>query len=173
MEIERKFIPDKLPDNLDKYPYQRIEQAYISSNPVIRIRHKTDYNPETGNADTHYILTVKSSGMMARQEFELELSEDSYLNLRTKISGNIISKKRYVIPLDKGLKLELDIFEGVFDGLIIGEIEFPSEEMAKKYTPPAYLAEEVTYDTRFHNSTLSNMSEGEISDLIFWIHKHN
>lgn len=173
MEIERKFIPDTILENLSAYPCQLIEQAYISSDPVIRIRKKSIYDTSNDTTDTRHILTVKSSGMMARQEFELDISEASYNNLKNKVSGNIITKHRYIIPLDSTLKLEFDVFDGVFKGLIIAEIEFPTEEMAKKYTPPAYLSEEVTYDTRFHNSTLSTMSKNEISDLISWVHKHN
>lgn len=173
MEIERKFIPDALFENLDSYPCQLIEQAYISSEPVIRIRRKTTYDNSQAITDNRYILTVKSSGMMARQEFELDISEASYNNLKNKVSGNIITKHRYIIPLDSSLTLEFDVFDGAFKGLMIAEIEFPTEDMAKKYTPPAYLAEEVTYDTRFHNSTLRTMSESEISDLISWVQKHN
>ena len=103
--------------------------------------------------------------MMTRQEYELDIDKAAYENLLKKAEGNIITKNRYIIPLDNSLILELDIFKGIFDGLIMGEIEFPDEETAKKYTPPAYISEEVTYDKRFHNSNMSSMSHEEISDL--------
>ena len=38
MEIERKFLFHKLPDQLDTYPHYGIEQAYVTTNPVIRVR---------------------------------------------------------------------------------------------------------------------------------------
>lgn len=38
MEIERKFLVKKLPDNLEQYEYRQIEQAYLNTNPVVRIR---------------------------------------------------------------------------------------------------------------------------------------
>ena len=41
MEIERKFLFHKLPDQLDTYPHYGIEQAYVTTNPVIRVRKKT------------------------------------------------------------------------------------------------------------------------------------
>jgi CYTH domain-containing protein len=171
MEIERKFIPHNLPYKLSEFDCVRLEQAYISTNPVIRVRQKSftragDSKPESDS----YVLTVKSSGMMSRQEFELDLEEESYRRLLSKAEGNIISKHRYFIPLDGGLTLELDIFDGIFEGLTIGEIEFPNEEAAKKYTPPEFLSEEVTFDTRFHNSSLSVMTKADISDLISGIH---
>jgi len=37
----------------------------------------------------------------------------------------VIAKTRYKIPLNQGLTLELDLFEGLFDGLVMGEVEFP------------------------------------------------
>ena len=40
MEIERKFLFHKLPDQLDTYPHYGIEQAYVTTNPVIRVRRK-------------------------------------------------------------------------------------------------------------------------------------
>lgn len=175
MEIERKFIPGKLPVPIGEYDCLIMEQAYISTEPVIRIRKKVllpaDKNRTASNSSAAYVLTVKSEGLLTRQEYELDISADSYRHLLTKTEGNIISKRRYLIPLDGGLTLELDIFQGAFEGLIIGEIEFPDEESAKQYTPPAYLTEEVTYDSRFHNSTMSAMQERDISDLISWIHK--
>ena len=40
MEIERKFLFHKLPDQLDTYPHYGIEQAYVTTNPVIRYARK-------------------------------------------------------------------------------------------------------------------------------------
>ncbi len=169
MEIERKYLVKDLPFNLDEYPCYAMEQAYIFTNPVIRVRRKSTITVSKDYVDT-YILTVKSSGMLSRQEFELELEKDAYDNLIKKAEGNIISKKRYLLPLDANLTLELDIFDGVFNGLVIGEIEFPDEETSKKYNPPEYLFREVTFDSRFHNSTLSSMSPDDISDLLVSLH---
>ena len=55
MEIERKFLLRKIPENLDSYPYHLIEQAYLCVTPVIRIRRQDD----------EYYLTYKGSGMMS------------------------------------------------------------------------------------------------------------
>ena len=42
MEIERKFVPVKLPDNLESYPHTRIEQGYLCTAPVVRVRRDGD-----------------------------------------------------------------------------------------------------------------------------------
>ena len=40
MEIERKFLIKKelLPAELESYPFHEIEQGYLCTNPVVRIR---------------------------------------------------------------------------------------------------------------------------------------
>lgn len=169
MEIERKFLLKKLPDRLDTYTCYSMEQAYITTSPVIRVRKKTDITGGVNGA-CRYILTIKSKGFLSREEYEIDLDEEGYNNVLAKAEGNIIQKNRYVIPLDNNLKLELDLFKGKFDGLVLGEIEFPNEEAAKNYTPPEYFSEEVTYDRRFSNSSMSKMEESEISELIALMH---
>lgn len=38
MEIERKFLIRQLPEHLEQYPCLQIEQGYLCTNPVVRIR---------------------------------------------------------------------------------------------------------------------------------------
>ncbi len=145
MEIERKFLPKSLPDNLSEYPFHQIEQGYLNTDPVIRIRRE----------DEDYYLTYKSKGLLAREEYNLPLTKEAYLHLLPKIDGRLIAKKRYLIPLTSELTIELDIFEGELAPLILAEIEFTTEKEAKDFTPPKWLGEDVTYSTDYHNSILS------------------
>ena len=137
MEIERKFLPDMehLPFQPEDYPCRQIEQGYLCTEPVVRIRRDND----------KYFLTYKSKGLMVREEYNLPLTKPGYEHLLAKADGRIITKKRYVIPLEDDLKLELDIFEGDLAPLVIAEIEFPDEETAQGYQPPEWLGEDVTY----------------------------
>ena len=89
MEIERKFTIKELPANLESYPFHHIEQGYLNTSPVVRIRKEDD----------EYYLTYKGSGMLAREETNLILNHDAYYHLREKVDGQIISKRRYLIPL--------------------------------------------------------------------------
>lgn len=152
MEIERKYTIKELPSDLESYPCHLIEQAYLNTAPVIRIRKEDD----------SYYLTYKGSGLMAREEYNLPLNEESYYHLLEKADGRIITKKRYVIPLKQyqpedqnDLSIELDVFEGELAPLIIAEIEFPTKEMAEAFTAPKLFLEDVTFDPRYHNSNLS------------------
>ena len=38
MEIERKYLIHKLPEDLETYPRKKIQQAYLCTDPVVRIR---------------------------------------------------------------------------------------------------------------------------------------
>ena len=95
--------------------------------------------------------------MMARQEYNLPLSEQAYYHLREKVDGRLIQKKRYMIPLTDTLTIELDVFEGDLAPLVIAEVEFPDMDMANSFTPPEWFAEDVTFSPLYHNSTLSRM----------------
>ena len=154
MEIERKYLVKVLPENLAQYECLAIEQAYLCTEPVIRIRREND---------TFY-LTCKGGGMLARQECNLPMREEVYLHLLTKAEGTILSKKRYVIPLENGLKAELDVFSGTWEGTVIVEVEFPDLAAAQAFTPPEWFGEEVTYDGRYHNSWMSTHTPRDASD---------
>ena len=60
-----------------------------------------------------------------------------------------------VIPEKDGLFIELDVFHGEYEGVLLAEVEFPTEEAANAYTAPDWFGEDVTYSTRYHNSTMS------------------
>ena len=147
MEIERKFLIDKVPDSVDltKCKKREIEQAYLCTNPVIRPRRDQD----------DYYITYKGAGLLAREEYNLALNKEAYESLIKKCDGIILSKTRYEIPEKDNLTIELDIFKGVYEGLILAEVEFESIEQANAYIPPAWFGEDVTSNTNYSNSTLS------------------
>ena len=147
MEIERKFLIKKLPDNLTSYKARKIEQAYLCTDPVVRVRRDND----------DYYLTYKSKGMIVREEYNLPLTKEAYGHLLAKADGNIITKTRYEIPEKDNLTIELDVFEGKFDGLLLAEVEFASEEEALGYIPPEWFGVDVSNSTKYHNSTLSRL----------------
>ena len=144
MEIERKFKVRQLPEQLEQYPRQRIEQAYLCTEPVVRVRRSND----------DYYLTYKGTGLLAREEYNLPLTEEAYRHLLSKADGNRIAKDRYCIPFG-GRTIELDVFDPPFAPLVIAEVEFGSEEDAAAFQPPAWFGEEVTYDPAYSNSNLS------------------
>lgn len=164
MEIERKYTIKKLPEDLSSYTCLHMEQAYLCTDPVVRIRKEND----------DYFLTYKGKGLLAREEANLPLHEEGFAHLLTKADGLIIQKDRYLIPIDEPnfdqkvlaelgveklpdnlqLKIELDIFKSP-SGLIMAEVEFPSVELANAYQMPDWFDEDVTSNKAYHNSNIS------------------
>ncbi len=153
MEIERKFLIKALPEALDRYVSHRIEQAYLCTNPVVRVRRQDD----------EFFLTYKGSGMLMREEYNLPLTQEGYEHLLQKADGTVIAKRRIVIPLETdGLNAELDLFEGSLRGLKIVEVEFPDQRTAESFVPPAWFGKDVTFIPDFHNSAMSRMSPEKV-----------
>lgn len=145
MEIERKYLVKTLPENLEQYPCKHIEQGYLNTDPVVRIRRSND----------KYTLTYKGEGLMVREEYNLPLNEQAFLHLREKADGILITKRRYLIPYADKYTIELDIFDGELAPLQLAEVEFETEEEANTFLPPDWFGEDVTFSDKYHNSTLS------------------
>lgn len=149
MEIERKFLIHNLPKDYKTYPHKELEQGYLSTNPVVRIR----------KSDNDYILTYKDSGLMIREEYNLPLTKEAYEHLKPKADGILIHKIRYRIPFQEKHTIELDVFLDELAPLILAEVEFSSREEAEAFVPPDWFGEDVTFSTKYHNSTLSQRKQ--------------
>lgn len=144
MEIERKFLVRRLPEDLEQYPKQRIEQAYLCTQPVVRVRRSND----------DYYLTYKGAGLLVREEYDLPLTAEAYRHLLDKADGHRIAKDRRRIPWNDHT-IELDVFDEPFAPLVLAEVEFATEGEASAFQPPDWFGKEVTYDPAYCNSSLS------------------
>lgn len=84
MEIERKFLikKEQLPKDLANCSFHKIEQGYLCTDPVVRIRRQDD----------EYYLTYKSKGLLSREEYNLPLTQESYEQSQPKADGIVISR---------------------------------------------------------------------------------
>jgi adenylate cyclase len=145
MEVERKFLVPEPPD-LAGTDSNEIEQGYLAvgAEGEVRLRRK-------GEA---LLLTAKRGAGMSRDEAEVELDGESFERLWPLTEGRRLHKRRHVIPRGD-LKIEVDVYEGDLEGLVVAEIEFASEEQARSFEPPGWIGEEVTGDRRYLNETLA------------------
>ena len=65
MEIERKYLVNEIPFDLEQLEKKKIAQGYLNTSPVVRIRRSND----------DYYLTYKGSGMMVREEYNLPINK--------------------------------------------------------------------------------------------------
>jgi adenylate cyclase len=146
MEVERKFLVSDPPD-LDEDTAEEIDQGYLAIGPEeeeVRLRRKGG----------KLFLTAKRGSGLTRDEAEAELDRDDFEQLWPLTEGKRLHKRRYVIPAGDRT-IELDVYSGDLEGLVVAEVEFPSEKAAGSFDPPDWLGREVTGDPAYLNETLA------------------
>lgn len=145
-EIERKFLV-KAGVNVESLgPTVRIVQGYLCSikERTVRVRIKGDKG----------FITIKGIGNdsgTTRYEWEKELPVSEVEELLKICEPGVIDKTRTQVKVGPHV-FEVDKFAGENMGLVVAEVELQDEH--EKFERPAWLAEEVTGDTKYYNSML-------------------
>lgn len=144
-EIERKFLVRSDDWRHAADGGERYRQGYLSTDAgrVVRVR----------AAGTKAWLTIKGSARgIVRDEYEYAIPiADADAMLDTLCRRPIIEKVRHRVPF-AGHVWEVDVFEGENAGLVIAEVELPSEETVVEL--PAWVGAEVSDDRRYSNAAL-------------------
>ncbi len=143
VEIERKFLvrDASVLDGDQGIPYR---QGYLSTDVdrTVRIR----------RAGQHAYVTIKGRSHGAtRAEFEYEIPLDDADALLALCLPPVIEKVRHRVD-HAGLVWEVDVFGGANDGLVVAEVELPSEDTVVDL--PSWVGDEVTGDPRYYNANL-------------------
>ena len=142
IEIERKFIFD--PEILEGLEGVEIKQGYLQTDKSKTVRVRI--------VGEKALLTIKGKTHgFSRQEFEYEIPYKDGIKL-IDLCDSVISKTRFNLELGKHT-WELDHFHGENKGLYLAEIELAHED--EKFTSPYWILEEVSDDSRYFNSYLS------------------
>jgi adenylate cyclase len=146
-EIERKFLVRDVPDDLEQHPHETIRQGYVSvsaDGTEARVR------DQSGS----YFLAVKSGSGEARTEVELPIPEKTFDSLWPLTRKQRVRKVRYHVP-HEDRTIEVDVYRRKLKGLVVAEVEFPDEEVARAFQPPDWFGEEVTGNEGFSNQNLA------------------
>jgi adenylate cyclase len=147
-EIERKFLVRNLPADLASYPSTEISQGYLVSlddGLQVRLRKKSE----------QYSLTYKRGLGNVREEREVALTAEQFATLWPATEGKRLIKTRYEIPFGDRV-VEIDLYGGKHDGLVVAEVEFDDEKSAIDFQPPTWLGDDVTGDPRYSNQLLAS-----------------
>lgn len=161
-EIERTWlvIQDKVPTSIFEDGGDAIDQGYITpinnDNPLTttyRLRKRKDA----------YFFTWKQGGPILRIEYEVHLTQEQFQVMWNMVGDQKLEKVRYVRKvydernpeLSEGYLIELDQFGGELEGLMLVEVEFDSEEAARRFVAPDWFGMDVTDDSRFSNYSLA------------------
>jgi adenylate cyclase len=146
-EIERKFLVQWLPDNLKRARHSVIEQGYLATEAAgrqVRLR-------KSGKATS---LTFKVGRGSHREEREVKVSAKQFATLWPGTAGRRLRKVRYELPWE-GLLIEVDIYRGRHEGLVVAEVEFPDTASCRRFEPPWWFGREVTGEKRYSNVRLA------------------
>lgn len=142
-EIERKFLVED-ESVFQNCRFDRIQQSYLfnEQNRSLRIRIKNNLA----------FMTIKGNQIgMTRDEFEYQIPIDDARQIIERFDLKLLSKKRYYLNVGN-LTWEIDVFDGKLSGLIVAEIEIPTENF--DFDIPDWVGEEVTFDSRYLNAEL-------------------
>ncbi len=143
IEIERKFLV--LGDEWRAAPAVYFSQGYLNRDRARTVRVRI--------AGNEAFLTVKGQSVGAtRAEFEYPIPVWDARELLALCEQPLIEKNRRKI-LHEGFVWEVDEFLGENLGLVVAEIELPTEDTV--FALPEWIGEEVTSDERYFNSNLS------------------
>lgn len=145
MEIERRFLVKgdhwRTLGNPCEY-----HQGYLSVEPdrVVRVRIVGD----------QAWLTLKAKVTdVSRHEFEYSIPKEDALTILDTMCPMQVKKQRTTIS-HAGHVWEVDEFFGANAGLVLAEIELPSEDTC--FDRPDWLGREITSDGRFTNAHLAH-----------------
>lgn len=143
VEIERKFLVQG--QGWCQGPGERLVQGYLNRDKARTVRVRV-----AGDAA---FLTIKGLSVGAtRAEFEYPIPLADAQALLALCEGPLIDKRRYKVPLGD-VVWEVDVFAGDNAGLVLAEVELPSEDAP--FARPHWLGDEVTHDARYFNSNLA------------------
>ena len=144
IEIERKFLLTGDGWRALGEPVL-LRQGYLCSDPVRTVRVRIE-----GEAG---VLTIKSKSVGATRgewEYPIPLQEAQEM-LDRLCERPLVEKYRRRIAY-AGFTWEVDEFLGENAGLVVAEIELPSEDAV--FDKPDWIGQEVTGDKRYYNSSL-------------------
>ncbi len=145
IEIERKFL-------VTGDAWRDATATYYSQGYLNRAKERT---VRVRIAGEEAFLTIKGkSAGASRAEFEYPIPLWDARELLGLCEQPLIEKYRRKI-LFEGFIWEVDEFLGENLGLVVAEVELPSEDTS--FTLPEWVGEEVTSDARYFNSNLSSM----------------
>ncbi len=155
-EIERKFIAKPLDYSLLGSGVH-YHQGYIPTRNGMTVRIRIA-------GDKGYVTLKDRVVGFTRNEFEYEIPlDDARQMLRLLCEPRQIEKIRYRIPSSSpGLIWEVDVFLGNNDGLILAEMEVPSEDTP--FELPDWILREVTGQHGYNNNALANHPYKEWTD---------
>lgn len=146
VEIEHKYLVESgLWNSVVPNKIVNIKQGYLSSDPNVSVRVRV--------LDDKGFVTVNGKTLGAKRlEFEYEIPLVDAEQMLREFGQRCVEKKRHYVLIENKI-WEVDVFEGLNEGLIIAEIELTSED--ERYFKPDWVTLDITQDYKYSNSNLA------------------
>ncbi|RCW40594.1 CYTH domain-containing protein [Paenibacillus prosopidis] len=152
LEIERKFLLDKLPSviieeqKLKVLSEQRIEQTYLAIDETqeLRVRRIVDL----ASGEVSFTHTFKLGNGLSREEIEYSISEGIYDQVVKAFGFVPLTKNRITAEWDGNI-IEIDIYDQI--ELAVLEVEFDSEVAANAFAAPDWFGRDISSERQYSN----------------------
>ena len=158
IELERTFLAKYLPKNLKNSPHIEMIDIYhpkTAVHPCLRLRKNGD----------EYVITKKTpvneNDKSVQHEQTIILTEKEFKSL-FKAHGKVLEKIRYFYTEDN-TTMEIDVFKGALEGLVLVDAEFTSEKEMKKFIIPDFCLVDVTQDDFVAGGMLAGKKYSDIA----------
>lgn len=157
LEVERKFLLPHYPQDLiedgtiEVLSVQHIEQLYLALAPgeELRLRKLTDRSTDI----PAFMLTYKNGAGIVRTEVEQPITQSLYDELIGKFQPIPLIKERTTAKMvDSGTVIEIDRYDHL--PLVVVEVEFMSEDEAKRFTPPVWFGPDISTNKQYSNKEM-------------------
>jgi CYTH domain-containing protein len=145
-EIERKFLVKDDGWRAEVTSSSDFIQAYIVTmdDRSLRVRLMDDERAS---------MTLKiGRRLISRDEFEYTIPVADAKELISNALGLVLQKTRYEVE-HEGFVWEIDVYAGVYVGLVVAEVEMDDEEQDPAL--PSWIGKEVTGDPRYSNQMMA------------------
>lgn len=146
IEIERKFLVRPglwTPRDAGEY----IRQGYLAGTDTAAVRVRV-------RADRAYLTVKGPTTGLSRLEFEYAVPVPDAMEMLDTLCAAVIEKHRH-LESHGGRLWEIDVFHAANEGLVVAEVELPSEDAP--FEKPAWAGDEVSADRRYRNSQLAQV----------------
>lgn len=147
-EIERKFLLADDGWRELSVRQERLRDGLVASTADRKVRVRI-YDSGGSRAT----LTVKTgTGARRNAEFEYAIPvADAEMLLARHCGEMLLTKTRHYVP-HEGFTWEIDVYEGLLDGVVMAEVELPREDI--EVPLPAWVGREVTGDPDYKKINL-------------------
>ena len=145
-EIERKFLVTNNGWRAEARSASEFVQAYVTAQEDRSLRVRLI-------DDRRATLTIKiGRQIISRDEFEYDIPVEDAHDLIGSALGIVLEKTRHEVE-HEGFTWEVDVYAGVYQGLVVAEVELEHEDQQPPL--PSWIGKEVTGDRRFSNLVMA------------------